>query len=208
VPDPIAALPDPIALLGPVIFVGIDCHELDGGGLRTAIVGMNDKLECALLEQRDGVEWIPAWRGQHQDPIRGIAVDSSRHGGLIAPQPGLEGVTAYTVAMMADATVALRAALTTHQITFLQRSEALDQARKAGRRRFLPGGIRWAWWNPGDADLSPLIALTLAHALASIPPPEPFAEYGPNPFSDDPGPDIQRRGGIMFPTFRTKDGGR
>lgn len=202
-------MPDPTAApLGPVVYVGIDVHELPDGGLRTSIVGMNPAFECALLEQRDGLDWIPAWRGQHQDPIRGIAVDSSRHGGLIAQQPGLEGLTAYTAAMMADATVALRAALKTGQITVVQRSEALDQAVKAGRRRFLPGGIRWLWSNPGDADLSPLIALTLAHALASIPPPEPFAEWGPNPFSDDPGPDIQRRAGVMFPTFRTKDGGR
>src|SRR5205807_6972800 len=99
-----------------------------------------------------------------------IAVDLTRLGGLIAPTLAAGGwqVDGFSVERMAVATPALYTAMADQRIHAVERSTELDQAVGAARRRPLgtDTGGRFTWYTADrQADLAPLIALTLAHAL-------------------------------------------
>jgi hypothetical protein len=197
----VAAVPD-ASLLGPEVFLGIDTHELAGGGLFTSIVGMNAKLECALLEQRADMDWVDNWLTQpmHAKHVSlHVAVDTSRLGALLAPLAERAGCPAvgFGADEMASAAPALRAAMKQGQITMVQHSPALTRAVKAGRQRLMGGGPRWLWFSHAGDDLAPLVAMTLAHITASQRPFDPWVvkDYGGDV------PAVHEHGGALWPTF-------
>lgn len=198
-------MPD-ASILGSEVFLGIDAHELADGGLQTSIVGMNAKLEAALLEQQEGVDWITSWLTQ---PVHArhvslhVAVDTSRLGGLIAPLAERAGCPAvgFGAEQMASAAPALRAALKARSIAVVRSDDALSRSAKAGRQRLVGGGPRWLWFSHAGDDLAPLVGLTLAFITASQRPFDPWVvtDYG----GDTPA--VHHHGGALWPTHSDRE---
>jgi hypothetical protein len=206
-------------LLGAEVYLGVDGHTEEDGRLTVSAVAMNRQRRYAAV-QCGGTAGLLHWlarpaREQHVT-LLGIAVDLTRAGGVVARDLEAAGhpVTGYQVAEMAVASHAFYVDMADRRFRRAEahwRNDALDDAVAKARCKPLGDDTaeRFVFTTYAKSiDLSPLIALVLANYLASGPTPAPFATWGPNPFSDDPGPDIQQRGGYRFPTFTTHDGDR
>ena len=208
-------------LLGAEVYLGVDAHTLETGRLVVSAVAMSPKRKRRYAAVQCGgtsglLHWLARPAREQHVTLLGIAVDLTRAGGVIARDLAAAGhpVTGYQVAEMAVASHAFYVDLADRKFRRADphdRDDALADAVAQVRRKPLGDETaeRFVFTTYAKTnDISPLIALVLANYLASGAAPAPFAEWGPNPFSDDPGPDIQRRAGVMFPTFRTKDGER
>jgi hypothetical protein len=200
----VAVVPD-ASILGDEVWLGIDADEHADGGHRTVIVGMNAAFEAALLERREGMDWIGGWLAEpaQRRVTLHMAVDRTRLGGLLAPLLTARGVvTEYGKDEMADAASALQATLKERTIRVVHPDAALDRAVKAGRRRFLPGALRWFW---GGDDIAGLIALTLAYFQVRSRPADAWAMWDGPAFGGSGAPNVQRHGGALWPTYSDHD---
>lgn len=197
-------MPD-ASILGNEVWLGVDADEHPDGGHSTVIVGMNGQLETAMLARQEGMDWIGGWLAQPEQRriTLHMAVDTTRLGGLLAPLLAVRGVvTEYGRDEMSDAASALQATLKEGAIRVVSTDAALDRAVRAGRRRLLPGALRWFW---GGDDIAGLIALTCAFFQVRNRPADAWVMWDASAFGGSEAPNVHHHGGLVFPTFSDRD---
>jgi hypothetical protein len=203
-------------LLGAEVSLGVDGWTQPDGRLRVSAVAMNAQRRYAAVQcggTAGLVQWLRRPRHRQHVSFRGIGVDMTRSGRLLARdlQAASFKVTApFELADMAAASQAFYVDMADQRFRRLggrpTKGDALDEAVAMARRRPLgddtSGRFTYTTYSR-ENDLSPLIALVLANALASAPTAPVWAvvQYP----GDAPAPKIQKMGGLMFPTFSDHD---